>query len=127
MPEQVFGEGLLPKGENADLMEHVSGNTVGSNFIATSRSASIAEQFAGKNGYVYVIYSKRGVDVNNALGEASPFPEQEEVAIPNGVSSSEIIGAFAKSGGTVKGEFIPNPAYSGPGFDPTTVFGSDER
>jgi hypothetical protein len=111
-PDVVFFRGLQPKGENTDLLRHVSNNQPDTNFIATSTKAEVAYGFAGKNGYTYVIRTKNGIDVNDALGSKSPFPEQFEIAIPGGVSNSEIMGAFKMHKGNTVGEFIPNPSHS---------------
>lgn len=110
-PVKVFEEGLPPKGTNADLEAHVAANLKDSNFIATSIRPAIAKGFAGKNGYVYVIRTERGIDVNATLGAKSPFPEQFEVAIPGGVKSSEVMGAFPMKNGEIAGEFVRNPGY----------------
>lgn len=110
-PDVVFEQGLQPKGTNTDLLRHVTGNQPDTNFIATSLRPRIAKGFAGKNGYIYVIRTKNGVNVNDTLGSKSPFPEQFEVAIPGGVSKGEIIGAFKMNNGDIVGDFIPNPSY----------------
>jgi hypothetical protein len=44
-----------------------------------------------------------GVDVNSVLGSSSPFPHEQEIAIPNGINSENIIGA--RRVGT-DGEFV---------------------
>lgn len=93
------------------MLEHVSTSTARSQFVSTSKSIEIAEGFAGRNGYVYVIRSVGGVDVNTVLGARSPFPEQLEVAIPGGVAPSEIVGAYRVQGGRIVGDLIPNPGY----------------
>jgi hypothetical protein len=49
--------------------------------------------------------------VNAALGAKSPFPEQLEIAIPNGVPAQNVKGAFTLSGGKLTGEYIPNPLF----------------
>jgi RHS repeat-associated protein len=112
-PETVFKEGLHSKGDNPDLLHHASANQADSGFIATSTQREIAEGFAGKNGYVYEITTSKGVDVNQTLGPASPFPEQREVAIPRHVPPEDIKGAYPMKGGKPTGEFIPNPNYRG--------------
>ena len=107
----VFEKGLEAKGADTDLLRHVSANQIDTNFVATSRKIEIAEEFAGKNGFVFAIGSRRGVDVNATLGAKSPFPEQFEFAIPDGISNTEIIGAFSTSQGKISGDFIPNPNF----------------
>ena len=110
-PDQVFANGISPKGDNLDLAWHVSGNRADSGFIATSPDFDIAHSFAGRNGYVYEIVPEGGIDVNATLGKASPFPEQLEVAIPGGVSPANVKGVYPVSRGTVTGEYIPNPSF----------------
>lgn len=76
--------------------------------MATSRQRNVAQDFAGKNGYVFKIrIRKRGIDVNRTLGDASPFPEQQEVAFPGSIPSSDVMGAWPAKGGS----YIPNPNY----------------
>ena len=111
-PEKVFNSGFSPKGTNTDLVAHTSSNTAKSNFISTSQSVDIAEEFAGKNGFVYEIRTSRGVDVNATLGSRSPFPEQLEVAVPDGIPASEIVGAYQVKGGKIVGDLIPNPNFA---------------
>jgi RHS repeat-associated protein len=113
-PDKVFADGIAPKGTNTDLLAHCSSNTAGSHFVSTSSSKDIAEGFAGKNGYVYVIDTDRGIDANKALGDKSPFPEQLEHSVPGGVKPEEIKGAYKMKGGKMTDEFIPNPNYKPP-------------
>jgi hypothetical protein len=113
-PVKVFEEGIPAKGTNADLEAHVAANLKDSNFVATSIRPAIAKAFAGKNGYVYVIRTNNGIDVNATLGTKSPFPEQFEVAIPGGVANSEAMGAFPMKNGEIAGPFVPNPNYNPP-------------
>jgi hypothetical protein len=93
-----------------NLAEHAAG-APDSGFVATSDSYQIAYAFAGKNGYVYQICTKRGIDVNGVLGPKSPYPEQKEVAIPGGVSSSEVMSAVAKSAGMIPAATQYNPNF----------------
>ena len=41
------------------------------------------------------------------------YPEQHEFAIPGGVKSSEVVGAYPKQGGVISEDLIPNPNYGG--------------
>jgi hypothetical protein len=109
----TFLLGIAPKGTNTDLLQHVSTNSAESIYVSTSRLFNIAFDFAGKNGYIYVIRTSRGIDINATLGGRSPFPEQQEVAIPGGVLASELFGAFSKQKGELSEIFIPNPNYRG--------------
>jgi RHS repeat-associated protein len=111
IPELAFRQGFSPKGTGSNLLEHVSTSTARSQFISSSQRMEIAQGFAGRNGYVYVIRSGRGIEVNSVLGARSPFPEQLEVALPGGVRPSEIVGAYRVQGGRVVGDLIPNPGY----------------
>jgi hypothetical protein len=110
-PEKVFEEGMPPKGGNTDLLRHLSGNQPDTNFLATSIRPEIAKGFAGKNGWLYVIRTEKGIDVNFKLGTKSPFPEQFEVAVPGGVKSCEVMGAFPMKSGEIAGPFIKNPNF----------------
>ncbi|WP_428833457.1 MULTISPECIES: scabin-related ADP-ribosyltransferase [Methylobacterium] len=96
---------------DANLLTHASTNTVRIKYVATSESHSMAGQFAGKNGYVYVIKSGRSVDANKSLGSRSPFPGQLEFAMPDGIKPSEILGAYPMKVGSISGPLIPNPNF----------------
>ncbi len=112
-PDVAFKQGFTPKGTHNNLEQHVTSNTTAGNFISTTSEKGIAQQFAGKNGYVYEIQTSNYVDVNKSLGAKSPFPEQMEFSIPGGVSPSQIKGAWVMKGGKLTGEFIPNPGFTG--------------
>ena len=111
-PEVVFDSGFKPKGTSSNLKNHLNSNTTAENFVSTSANKEIATDFAGKNGYLYEISSNRGIDINKTLGIESPFPEQMEFSIPNGISSSEIKGAWKINKGVV-GDYVPNPNFGG--------------
>ena len=55
VPEDVFQIGFKPKGTHNDALLHTKSNTTAGNFVSTSSDKAIATDFAGKNGYVYVI------------------------------------------------------------------------
>ncbi|MEQ1708294.1 MAG: enterotoxin A family protein [Terricaulis sp.] len=110
-PEVVFQNGFAPRGDNLDLLAHVTRPASDSAYVATSLDFDIALDFAGRNGYVYQIAPKGGVNVNSALGVASPFPEQLEVAIPWGVHPTSVRGAYSLSQGALTGEYVLNPWY----------------
>jgi hypothetical protein len=59
-PLQVFVFGLYSKDTNMDLLAHARNPLSDSGYIATSRSFDIANGFAGKNGYIYVICGTGG-------------------------------------------------------------------
>ena len=111
-PEVVFDSGFKPKGTSSNLKNHLNSNTTAENFVSTSANKEIATDFAGKNGYLYEISSNRGIDINKTLGIESPFPEQMEFSMPNGISSSEIKGAWKINKGVV-GDYVPNPNFGG--------------
>ena len=83
------------------------------NFVSTSGDIVIATEFAGKNGYVYVIRTNNYVDINSTYGAGAYFPEQMEFSIPGGIKPYEIVGAYKKQGGKIIGDFIPNPNFGG--------------
>jgi len=96
-PSMIFSTGFSPKGGNMDLTAHLRGSS-DSGYVATSKNYAIAHAFAGKNGYVYGICLRSGgIDVNAALGNKSPYPEQQEVAIPGRISGRQVIYAVSKA------------------------------
>lgn len=112
-PEQVFKNGFSSPGSHDNLLNHIESNTTRGDFVSTTRDPSIADAFSSKNGYVYEIRSKKGIDVNATLGGDADtfFPEQVEVSIPGGILPSDIKGAYPK--GKVSPEnFILNPNYT---------------
>ena len=97
-PNIIFRIGFKPKGNSRDLLLHAKdNNTPPSNFVSTSKSREVAEQFATQfgtsDGFVYAIRPKNGIDVNASLGSKSPFPHKAEIAVPNGVAPQDILGA----------------------------------
>ena len=113
-PERAFTEGFKPKGTHNDLLLHTTSNTTPGNFVSSSSKRGIAQDFAGRNGYLYEIDTPNGIDVNKALGSRSPFPEQFEHAIQGGVKGSEIKGSQKLSKGKLVGDYINNPNYKKP-------------
>ena len=90
-PDQIFNEGFKPWGDSTDLFAHALSNKFPpSNFVSTSKSFEAAEVF--NSNRVYVVRPVNGIDVNATLGELSPFPSEEEIAIPGGVAPSDIRG-----------------------------------
>jgi len=87
-PNEIFGNGFQPRGNSNNLFLHALDNKrPPSNFVSTSRSPDVASDF-GNN--VFVVRPRNGVDVNQSLGPRSPFPDELEVAIPNGVDPRDI-------------------------------------
>ena len=112
-PEKVFTNGFKPKGTGNDLLAHTTSNTTPGNFVSTSQSRDIAEEFAGKNGYVYEIETSRGINVNEVLGADSPHPEQLEISVVDGILGSEVKGAWKVKHGKITGEYTANPNFRG--------------
>jgi RHS repeat-associated protein len=99
----IFNQGFQRgRGKNTDLFEYANKN-IASIFIGTSKLNSVAENFAAdaakesrakeKLGYVYRICDPgTGLDVNEDLGDRSPYPKQQEVVFTN-IPRKYIIGA----------------------------------
>ena len=113
VPNEVFQNGFKPKGTHNDALLHTKSNTTAGNFVSTSSDKAIATDFAGKNGYVYVIQTNNYVDINSTYGSRAYYPEQMEFSIPDGIKPFEIVGAYKKQGGEIAGTFIPNPNFGG--------------
>ena len=113
VPEDVFQNGIKPKGTHNDALLHTKSNATAGNFVSTSSDMSIATDFGGKNGHVYVIKTDNYVDINSTYATDAYFPEQKEFSIPGGVKPSEIVGAYKKQNGKIIGDFIPNPNFGG--------------
>ncbi len=102
-PDEVFSNGFQSRGNSTDLQAHALDNTrPPSAYVSTSRSADVAGDFADN---VYVVRPRNGIDVNQVLGSRSPFPDELEIAIPGGVSPSDI---RAVTRGNIS---ILNPGY----------------
>ena len=61
---------------------HTSSNTTPGNFVSTTANQEIANQFAKRNGYVYVIDTNNYIDINKTYGNMANYPEQMEFSIP---------------------------------------------
>ena len=112
-PDKVFKDGFASKGTHTNLEQHVTSNTTAGDFVSSTSEKAIAEQFAGKNGYVYEIETSNYIDVNQALGAKAPFPEQMEFSIPGGIKPSQVKGAYVMKKGVPTGEYIPNSGFKG--------------
>jgi Pertussis toxin, subunit 1 len=107
-PEEIFQEGFEPKGSNMDLWEHVTQNPDDSGYVSTSKTFAGASGLeTGDPAYIYELHAE-GIDVNATFGEASPFPSEEEVAVPRSIPSCDIVGCT-----TPGGDWVPNPSYAG--------------
>ena len=107
-PEEIFSRGFEPKGNNMDLVQHAWENPADSGYVSTSSRLASAQDFAEDNGYDY-IYKLRasGVDVNAELGAESPFPFENEIAVPHPIP-----------GGDIEGVWGPEGWFDNPGFAP---------
>ncbi|MBN6065371.1 hypothetical protein HYE66_02710, partial [Aggregatibacter actinomycetemcomitans] len=97
-PSTIFSEGFKTLGNSDDLLLHARDNTSPpSNFISTSTSPDVATTFATgfgtRDGFVYAVKPKNGIDVNATLGSKSPYPTELEIAVPGGISPKDILGA----------------------------------
>jgi hypothetical protein len=114
-PDEIFDVGFQPRGTNTDLLDYAANNTP-SIYVSTSKSADVGADFAtnfgSRDGFVYAVNPRNGIDVNDALGAKSPFPGELEVAVPGGVKSSDIRGATAiKADGTLANYSVLNPGF----------------
>jgi hypothetical protein len=124
-PDLIFKEGFQPRAPNSpvSLYDYARNNTP-SAFVGTSESKTVAKGFAfnpasgqpKKETYIYAVRLSKGVDVNLALGQTSPFPHEREVAVQGGISSSSIKGAWhyrrnSVTGHLTRGQFIKNPHF----------------
>lgn len=73
---------------------------------STSSRLASAQDFATDNAYDY-IYKLRasGTDVNAELGAESPFPFENEIAVPRPIPDSAIEGVWGPEG------WIDNPGF----------------
>jgi RHS repeat-associated protein len=105
-PDVVFNQGFAPQGTSMNLLAHaLDSSNPPSGYISTSISAQIASSF-GSN--VYVIQTPtNAINVNAALGSASPFPDELEMAVPEPIAGSQIRAVTIFS----QGISILNPGY----------------
>ena len=114
-PSTIYDEGFQPKGTSTDLQTYVNTNSP-SGFVSTSQSPAVAEGFAqmqgGGNVYVVDAGGLSGVDVNEAY-PGNPYAHEQEIAVPGGVPTENVVGSYPVSGDGVKGDFMANPNYKG--------------
>ncbi len=89
-PEEIFEKGFVPLGKNMNLEEHASGLSSSpyaddSGYVATTKRETHADS---RKGHVYVLRGVTGIDVNEELGADSPFPYEEEIAVPGKIDRS---------------------------------------
>ena len=119
-PEVIFKEGFQPRGTNGDLGEHQNGTNKDSAFVSTSKAISAAETFARyeKGSALYVIRDAKGVDVNETFGKASLYPDELEIAVPEGIRGDQIMGAWLADPDGNFTIYVANPDHE-PGFRST--------
>jgi len=106
-PEEIFSRGFEPKGGNMNLWEHVTQNPADSGFVSTTNILRSARDFAGeiRADYIYRLRAT-GTDVNATFGADSPYPWENEVAVPGPVPANSIEGAWGPDG------WIDNPLFT---------------
>lgn len=97
-PDEIIKEGgFRAWGENYNLMHHATGISIKnktSAYISTSKSPTVVmeELWKGRrDGFLYIIKNQpTSIDVNAELGASSPFPLQQEVAVPKFIPIMDI-------------------------------------
>ncbi len=114
-PDEIFEEGFEPRspGSDTSLEDYVDLNEP-SNFVGTTKSPDVADDFAADQGggYRYDIdRPEDGIDVNEVYPDG-PFPHEQEIAIPGGVPCNKIRGCTPiNSNAEPSGDYIQNPNY----------------
>ena len=96
-PDQInAGGGFESWGNDMNLMDHATGKNIKnktSGYVSTSMTKEGAVNYAGgRKGYLYKIQNPgSGIDVNKKLGSKSPFPQEQEIVIPNKIPKENII------------------------------------
>ncbi|MFB8177644.1 polymorphic toxin-type HINT domain-containing protein [Streptomyces sp. NPDC055966] len=101
-PDDIFKNGFEPRGSNMDLMEHASGWSTDSGYVATTKHESIA---IGRGGNVYHVDGVEGLDVNGEWPD-NPFADEQEIAVAGRIDPSRIIGVRLRDG-----TWMDNPNY----------------
>lgn len=114
-PSEIFNAGFQPKGTSNNLLQYAENNTP-STFVGTSKSPSVAADFATnggtRDGFVYAVKPRGGIDVNRTLGTKTPFPSEQEIVIPGGIRPSDIRGATSINSNMELGNFsVINPNF----------------
>lgn len=87
----IFAEGIEAKGTSTDLLAHaLDSGAPPSAFVPTSRMFDVAEGFNSEQ--IFVIRPIGGIDINATLGPLSPFPGENEIAIPEWIAPQDIRG-----------------------------------
>lgn len=107
-PDEICSHGCEPKGSNMDLSEHGTQNPPDSVYISPMKSMGSAQDGAEDNDLPYIYWIQAsGVDVNATFGGASPFPWENEAAVPGAISPSAISGVVGPDGWLDKPVFKP--------------------
>lgn len=97
-PEEIVkAGGFKAWGSDMNLFLHAEGTNIvnkTSGYVGTSSDLTALEKVIGnQKGYIYKIKMQNsGVNVNETLGVKSPHPYEFEVAVPNQIKLSEVIG-----------------------------------
>ena len=119
-PDEIFSNGFQYRQNGTlsynSLLDYASTNNA-SPYVSTSRDSTVAADFADPGGWVYEINTPRdrAIDVNHVLGEASPFSQEDEIAVAGGINAEDILRATNVNTGEVR----ENPYYDEP-VDPPT-------
>ncbi|CAH4022825.1 unnamed protein product [Pieris brassicae] len=126
-PNEIFLEGFVPivtredpDWEETDLYGFAKNNHP-SIFVSTTKTQRNKKKYVwtprnANRGivYQYEIYAPGGVDVNDSFSDASPWPNQMEVAFPGGIQNIYIRSARELHNGRVQRIWI-NPNFLDPG------------
>ncbi|HTN45655.1 MAG TPA: RHS repeat-associated core domain-containing protein [Flavipsychrobacter sp.] len=103
-PLEILKDGGFKSwGQNMDLFDHAFGTSIDnktSGYVSTSKDLNALMKKIDENavGYIYTIkWQPKGIDVNQALGWKSPFPSEQEVAVPLYINALDIQ-SFSKFG-----------------------------
>ena len=102
-PDEIFETGFEARGNNMDLMQHISGWSRDSGFVSTSRSRAHA---TGRTGNTYEVRAD-GRDAN-AEFPGNPHADEMEVAVPGKINPECIVSCTLANG-----QKIMNPKFAG--------------
>jgi hypothetical protein len=102
-PSEIFANGFESRGDNMDVLEHASGWSRDSGYVATTTSERVA---INRGGNVYEVRAD-GVDVNKEF-PGNPFSHEREVAVPRRIAPECIVSCRLPDGTRVM-----NPNYGG--------------
>ncbi|GAA2523155.1 scabin-related ADP-ribosyltransferase [Pilimelia columellifera] len=102
-PDEIFANGFESRGDNMDVLEHASGWSKDSGYVATATSEKVA---IGRGGNVYEVRAD-GVDVNKEF-PGNPFSHELEIAVPRRIAPECIVSCRPPDGMRVM-----NPNYRG--------------